>query len=151
RDPQPVSGPALAEEREMQADPVVLPGRGARFGQQVLQPFLAVRRQPVDDLGTSAGALPGLPAVPGLPRDTGRAGAGRYVFSDQALREQVLQAWVQRAVSPRAERAEQGAEPLAQLVAVQGGLVQQAEHSELEHARPVTAHRCCDLPAAYDP
>ena len=44
------------------------------------------------------------------------------------------QAGVEAAVGDRPQRAEHALEPLAQLVAVQRRLMQQAEHGELEHA-----------------
>src|SRR5262249_13441394 len=65
QDPQPDVGPGLAEEREVHAEPIVIPGRWARFGQQILPPLLAVGGQLVDDLRAPAGALPGLAGVPG--------------------------------------------------------------------------------------
>src|SRR5262245_10359545 len=69
QDSQPDVCPSLAEECEVDAETVVLPGRRARLGQQVLQPFLAVRGQPVDDLRPAAGPRSGLPGpLPGLPR-----------------------------------------------------------------------------------
>src|SRR5215831_8166723 len=74
QDPQPDVGPGLAEEGEVDAESVVLPGRGARFGQQVLQPLLAVRGQPVDDLRAAAGTRPGLPGEPGVPALPGQPG-----------------------------------------------------------------------------
>ena len=53
--PQPHVCPGLAEEGEVHAEPVVLPGRGPGLGEQVLQVFLALGGQPVDDLRPASG------------------------------------------------------------------------------------------------
>ena len=75
-DPQAYVRAGLAEEREMHAEPVVLPRRRAGLREQVLQPLLAVRGQPVDDLRSPAG--PGTAcAIPWLIR----------LLGDHALRE----------------------------------------------------------------
>ena len=55
QDAQPDVRAGLAEEREPDTEAVVLPGGGARLGQQLLQPLLALRGQPVDDLRPAAG------------------------------------------------------------------------------------------------
>ncbi len=57
----------------------------------------------------------------------------------QSALDERLQARVQRAVGQGAERAEHEVEALAQLVAVHGRLVQQAEDGRLEHVG-TTAH-----------
>ena len=148
QDPQPDVGAGLPEEREMHAEPVVFPGRGPRLGQQVLQPFLAVRRQPVNDLRAAAG--PRAPS-PSRPRR-----ASGLVLGDQPLREQFLQARVERAIPEGTERTEQRVQALTQLVAVHRGLVQQAKDSEFEHPAALSSHRCPHLracpgsPGLYD-
>src|ERR1035437_9257108 len=48
QDPEPDVGPGLPEKREVNAEPVVLPRRRAAFAEKLLQPFLALRGQPVD-------------------------------------------------------------------------------------------------------
>jgi len=72
-----------------------------------------------------------LPATPGQ-----RGGAGddlgvALVLGDPAGVAHPAQRRVERAVGERAEGAERGLEALTQLVAVQRGLVQQAEDGEL--------------------
>src|SRR6516165_2427763 len=46
-DPEPNVGPGLPENREMNTEPVVLPGRGTPLAEEFLQPLLAVGGQPV--------------------------------------------------------------------------------------------------------
>src|SRR5579864_8134723 len=46
-DPEPYVGPRLPEKREVNAEPVVVPRRRTALAEEVLQPLLAVRRQPV--------------------------------------------------------------------------------------------------------
>src|ERR1700761_173653 len=127
--PEPDVRPGLAEEGEVDAELVVLPGGRARVGEQVLEPLLALGGQPVDDL-RPAGRAPGLAVH-------WRGGA---FLGDQALSVQLGQAGVQGAVGQRAERAEQQVELLAELVAVHGRPVQQPEDGELEDSSPVPAH-----------
>src|SRR6185312_13076622 len=55
----------------------------------------------------------------------------------QAAGGEVLQARIQRSVAEGAERPENRVQPLAQLVAMHGGFVQQPEHGKLEHAGPL--------------
>src|SRR5262249_59985168 len=86
-----------------------------------------------------------------------RRGAGwgaaepvRLLFRDQALRQQLLEARIERAVAKGTEGTEERVQSLAQFVTVHGSLVQQAEHGQLEHSRPVTtAHDSPTPPAAY--
>ena len=54
------------------------------------------------------------------------------------ITEQAAQAGVERAVRQRPEDTERGVEPLAQLVAVHGALVQQSEDRELEQLTAAT-------------
>ena len=124
----------------MDAEPLVLPGRRTGLGQQLLKTLLALGGELVDDL-----------RIAGSQRQRRVAGP-RPVLGDQPLAEQLLEARVERAVGERAEHAEQCVEPLAQLVAVHRGLVEQPEHGELEHARalpsaigPPRRSRCLDL------
>src|SRR5499427_10919736 len=124
QDAQPDVRAGQPEEGEPDAEPLVFPGRGAGLGQQLLQPFLALRREPVDDLRPAPGQ--------------GAAERFGLLFRDQALRQQFLEAWVERAVTKGPEGAEKRVQPLAQFVAVQGSLVQQAEHGQLKHSGPVT-------------
>ncbi len=75
QDAQPDVRAGLAEEGEPDAEPVVLPGRGAGLGEDLLQPLLALRGQPVDDLGTAAAPAACPPGWAVLPRSVpGRAG-----------------------------------------------------------------------------
>src|SRR6266542_6730234 len=110
------------EEREVDAEVLVLPRGRSGLGQQPLEMLLTLGGELVDDLGALA-----------------RQGQGsvrqRHVLRAPAAAEQVLETRVQRAVRERAERAEQGVETLAQLVSVHGGLVQQAEDGEFENVR----------------
>src|ERR1700722_6770570 len=53
KNPHPDVGLGQAEEREMHSEPVVLPGRRARLPEQVVEPFLAVGCEPIDDLGSA--------------------------------------------------------------------------------------------------
>src|SRR6516225_6805112 len=46
-DPEPYVGPGLPEEREVNAEPVVVPRRRAALAEELLQPLLALGRQPV--------------------------------------------------------------------------------------------------------
>src|SRR5580692_4925506 len=92
--PHPDVGLREAEEGEVHAEAVVLPGRRARLPEQVVQPLLAVSRQPVDDLGAAR-------AVQCL------ASFGNRVLGHEPLAEHVLECRVERAVTERAERAEQ--------------------------------------------
>src|SRR6266702_3666620 len=85
--------PGIAEEREVHAEPVVLPRRGAALREQILQPLLAFRSERVHDLRTPAGPRPGVPTL---------VLAG--FLGDQALDEKLLQAWVQRTVGERPKR-----------------------------------------------
>src|SRR6185312_6154982 len=132
QDAQPDVRAGLAEEGEPDAEAVVLPRGRARLGQELLQPLLALRGQPVDDLRPAAGQ--------GAARHAG------FLLGDQALGQEVLEAGVERAVPERAERAEEGIQPLAQFIAVHGSLVQQAEHGQLEHSRPVTTAHDSPMP-----
>src|SRR5580698_752431 len=125
--PHPDIGLSQAEEREVDAEAVVLPGRRTRLGQQILESLLAFRGEPVDDLGSS---WP-------VQRPDGRV---RDFLRDQAVGQQVLQGRIQRAIAEGAESTQQRVEPLAQLVPVHGGLVQDAEDGKFEHPRSLAAH-----------
>src|SRR5580658_6913765 len=136
KDPQPHVGPGLPEEREMNAEPVVFPGRGAALAEEFLQPLLAVRGQPVHLLRPASRA-----------RARGRSGPGRagrlglvVLLYDQPVGEKLLQARVQRPVGERTEGAEHGVQPLAQLIAVHRRFVQRPEHGKLEYAGAITPH-----------
>src|SRR5215469_16261449 len=131
QNPEPDLSRGQAEEREPHAEPVVLPGRRASLGEQVVQALLSVGRQPVDDLG--AAPCEGLRWL------------GDVLFGDEAAYGQVLQARVQRPVAESAECAEHRVEPLAQFVAVHRRLVQQPEDGKFEHAGPLAAHLCSRL------
>src|SRR5262249_2320861 len=109
-----------------------LPRGRAGLAEQLLELLLALGRQLVDDLGA-----------------TGRA-AGvrvRVALDDPAPGHQGLQAGVEGAVGQGAERPEQRVQPLAQLVPVQGALVQEAEDGEVERTA-ATAH--AGLPRSGD-
>src|SRR3954452_10815433 len=123
-DLQPDVRVGLGEEREPHPEAVVVPCGRATFGELLLQSFLALRRELVDD-----------PAAPARSRLTG-LGVGR----DQPAGKHLLEARVERAVGDRPQRTEERVDPLAQFVAVQRRLVQQTENGELEHAGP-SAHR----------
>ena len=105
------------EEREAHVEAVVVPGRGVGPGDQVGEVLLAGGGELVDH------ARP-------LARGAGRVGGLR----DQPAVEQALERGVEGAVGQRAERAERRVEPAAQVVAVGGSLVEQAEDGELEQA-----------------
>jgi hypothetical protein len=120
-----------AEEGEVNAEPFVLPRRRAGLGEQLLEPLLALGREPVNDLRSPARHDPVILVRVGV------------LLCDQPLGQELLQAGVERPVRERAEHSEQGVEPLAQLVPVHGGLVEQAEDGEFENAGT--------LPAAHDP
>ena len=129
KDPQPDVHPGLAEEREVDAELVVLPGGGPRVDELVLEPLFALGGQPVDDLRP-----PGRPGWPDVL-------AGLVAFlGDEAVGVQLRQAGVQGAVGERTERAEQHVELLAELVAVHRRPVQQPKDGELEDGSPVPAH-----------
>src|SRR5262249_41405925 len=138
QDAQPDVRAGQPEEGERDADPLVSPRGGAGLGQQLLQPFLALRGEPVHDLRPAARQWA-----------AGRVG---LLLRDQALRQQLLEAWVERAVTKGTEGTEERVQPLAQFVAVHGGLVQQAEHGQLDHSRRVpTAHATPPPPVAPPP
>src|SRR5207245_8536259 len=99
------------EKRHAHPEAVVFPGRRPVVAELLLEALLALRGQLVD----RAAALPDA-------RD-----AGGFVLGDETLADHVLQAWVERSVGDPADRSEQRGGPLAQLVAVQRRLVQQAE------------------------
>ena len=130
QDPQPDVCPGLAEEREVDAELVVFPGRRARVDELVLEPLLALGGQPVDDLRPA-----GRTARPAVRRRRLVA-----LLGDQALGVQLVQAGVQGAVGERAERAEQHVQLLAELVAVHGRSMEQPENGELKDGSPVAAH-----------
>ena len=118
-DAQPGGGVGAPEEGEVDAEPLVLPGRGPALGEQVLEVLLALGRELVDD------ARRACPRRPAASRSAG-------VLGDRARAQQLLEAGVERAVGERPEGPEQRVEPLAQLVAVQRALLQQAEDGQLE-------------------
>src|SRR5579863_4150264 len=68
QDPEPYVGPGQPEKREMNAEPVVFPRRGAALAEELLQPLLAVGGQPVD---LPRPARPG-PRGPGWPGSADR-------------------------------------------------------------------------------
>ncbi len=124
-DPHPHCPVGLAEECEVDAEVLVLPGIRAGVGEQLLEALLALGREPVDDLRSLAVERGGRDV-----RDV------RVVLYEETLGHQALQAGVERAVGEGAERAEQDVEPLAQLVPVHRGVVEKAENGELQHSRP---------------
>src|SRR4051794_8196120 len=128
-DAQAHLGVGLPEEREVDAEVLVLPRRGAGLAEQVGEALLAVGGELVDDLA----------ALAGEGRGVGQVGVG-LVLGDPPVGLHVAQCRVQRAVGQRPEAAEQGVEPLAQLVPVQRRLLEQAENGELEDASPLLAH-----------
>src|SRR4051812_11856805 len=77
-DAQPYIGTGLGEEGEVHAEPLVVPRRGSRFGQQVLQAFLTFGRQPVHDLRATGASRP-------------RRRRLLVVFRDQSLPEELLE------------------------------------------------------------
>src|SRR4051794_4973490 len=123
-DLQPDVGVGLREESEAHPEALVLPRRRTTLGELLLQPLLALGGELVDD--------PAAPTCSGFAR--------RLVGGEQAGGQHLLEAGVERAVGDRPQGAQQGVDPLAQLVAVQRRLVQQAEDGELQHAGPL-AHR----------
>src|SRR5690606_40903246 len=118
-DPQPGLGVGLAEEREAHVEALVLPRRGTRGGERLLEELLALGGELVHD----ARAL----AREGVRRCGVRVGA-----DDQAARDHALEGRVERSVAERPERAEQDVEPLAQLVPVHRRLLEEPEDRELE-------------------
>src|SRR5690606_16610337 len=120
-DPDPGLGVGLREQREPDVEALVLPRGGARRRQGLLQEFLALGRELVDD-----------PRA--LAREGVRRGGLRVDPDDELTRDETLEGRVERAVREGAERTEQHVEPLAQLVAVHGRLLQQAEDGKLEDA-----------------
>ena len=58
---------------------------------------------------------------------------GSIGLGDPARAGELLQAGIERAVGEGAQRAERAAEAFAQLVAMHGRLVKQAENGELKH------------------
>ena len=102
------------EEGEAHVEVVVVPGVGAAGRDEVLEVLLAVGRQLVGD------ARP-------------LASGGRLLrLVDPVGVDEPLERRVERAVGQRPEDAERSGESLAQLVAVQGTVVEQTEHRELE-------------------
>ncbi len=120
-DAHPRLGGGLGEEGEMHAEGFVFPRRRAGLAEQLGEPFLAIGGQRVHDLAAPApaGGIRRHPSC-GLHAPQGR---------------------VERAVGEGTEGAEQRVEALAQLVAVQGGLGKQPQHSELEHCHPLSTRR----------
>src|SRR6478736_4224707 len=103
------------EEREPDVEVVVLPCGGADLGHQSLEVLVAGRRDLVGD-----------------PRAPGRRRGGSRDLGDQVGAEHLLQRGVERAVGQHPTPSEHQVEPLAQLVAVHGSLVQQPEDCELD-------------------
>src|SRR5215218_580369 len=96
QDPQPDLGVGLGEEREVDAEALVVVRRRAGLGEQFGEPLLAVRGELVDDLGPLAGQR--------------RHGGvrGWIPFGDPAPLAHPPQRRVERAVGERAERAQHG-------------------------------------------
>ena len=109
-------GLGAGEEGEADVEVVVVPGVRAAGRDEVLEVLLAVGRQLVDDARPLAAAV----------------GRARWSRGSSPSRRSWLQRRVERAVGQRAEDAERGGEALAQLVAVQRAVVEQAEDRELE-------------------
>jgi len=118
------------KKREVDAEPVVFPRRGAALAEELVQPFLAFCGQPAHLQGPAAG--------PG-PRRSWRDGRGPrlglvMLLGDQPGGQELVQARIQRSVGKRAERAEHGGKAFTQFVAVHRCSVKLAEHGELKYA-----------------
>src|SRR3569833_3601649 len=135
-DPQPYVGAGLSEEGEMHSDALVLPGGGARFGEELLQARLPFGGELVHDLRAAGRGRPD-------------RGGLLVVLGDQPLFEQLLEAGVERTVGEGAEHAQQGVEPFTQLVAMHRGLMAQPEHGALEHAT-LASHEPLPSPTRLD-
>jgi hypothetical protein len=95
----------------------------AKWTPKCLEALLALGGEPVDDLRPLA--------VEGGGGDVLVSGV---VLDQEALSDQALEAGIERPVREGAERSQQHIEAFAQLVAVHGGVVQQAEDGELKDA-----------------
>src|SRR6185312_8381535 len=126
-DPQADRRVGAPEEGEVDPEVLVLPGGRPGVGEQALEARLPGRGQLVDDLRPTVGL------------DPARL-HHRTVLYDPATGDQTLQTRIERAVREGTERPEQQIEPLAQLITVHRGLVQQAQHGELEYSRAL-GHR----------
>ena len=120
-DAHPDLGGGAGEEGEVHAEAVVVERLRPRVGEQLGEALLA--------LGGDAVHAPGAPG----PRAVRRRGG---VLDDQPGPGQAAQRGVQGAVGDHPQAAEPRAELLAQLVAVHGRLVEQAEDRQLEHRDP---------------
>ena len=114
-DAQPDLHVGAAEEREPDVEVVVLPRRGTDLHHQALELALSGLRELVDDARA--------------PGDRGDRGGG---LLDQGAAEHLLQRGVERPVREHPTPSEHEVEPLAELVAVHGSLVQQSEDCELD-------------------
>src|SRR5262245_5208709 len=120
-DAQPDSGVRPCEEGEVNSEVVVVvPGCGTGFGQLLGEPFLPFRRELIDD--------------PSPPAQRRAAHGVLHVRAEVSLLEKRLEAWVQRAVRQRVSPAQNGVEPLAQLVTVHRRLVEDAEDGHLQYS-----------------
>src|SRR6478672_2352415 len=112
---QPDLHVGATEEREPDVEVVVLP-RGRTH----------LRHEALELTVTGLGDLVDDPRPPGDRGDRGRG------LLDQRATQHLLQGGVERAVRQHAAPAEHEVEPLAQLVAVHGSLVQQPEDCQLD-------------------
>jgi hypothetical protein len=118
-DAQPGGRIGPAEEREADAERVVLPRRRTGVVHRTREVVLAVGRDRVDDL---------------LPPPVRRPGVG----GDQSVAEHRLQTRVERPERQHASPAELGVDALAELVTVHRRFVQQTEYGELQDPTAVS-------------
>src|SRR5690606_26011336 len=131
----------LAEEGEARGEGLVLVRVGPRLGEELFEVLLPLRRQPVDDLGATARERSGEGVLGGVPR-----------FLDQpAVRDQRLEAGVERSVTERPEHTQQRIESFAQLIAVHRRFAEQTEDSELEDPATPAHRRLLPLPGRAVP
>ena len=125
-DAQPDVGAGAREEREPHVEALVLPRVGPVVGDLLGEHLAPGRRDLVGD--------------PLTQRDGGGVGH----LGDHPVAKHPLERGVERAVGEQAGPPEQQVEPLAQLVAVQRRLVEQAENGHLQRCA-LACHAACPL------